>query len=125
MKAVVTEVMKEKQPLVARFRREPFKTHLRANRRPVVLAIISFTFLALHHVLLRAMAHGHVAHVLLGAGNAPPPTGAAVLAIGLVAVRFVSVMLVPGLLLASAAEIVAYLLVGPKRADDPDPDQVL
>jgi hypothetical protein len=37
-----------------------------------------------------------------------------------VVVRFMSVMLVPGLLLASAAEIVAYLLVGPKRAADPD-----
>ena len=31
----------------------------------------------LHVFLVRAMAHGHVAHVLLGSGNAAPPLGAA------------------------------------------------
>ncbi|MBX3213857.1 MAG: hypothetical protein KF850_17595 [Labilithrix sp.] len=93
---------------------------LRANRRPVVLTALSFGVLVLHHVLLRAMAHGHVAHVLLGAGNGPPPAGAAALAIALVVARFVLVMLVPGFLLAAAAEIAAYLLVGPRRAGDPD-----
>jgi len=93
---------------------------LAANRRPVVLTASSVVFLAAHHVLVRAMAHGHVAHVLLGAGNGPPPTGAAALAIALVVVRFVAVMLVPGLLLAAGAEIVAYLLVGPKRAAELD-----
>ncbi|MBX3261917.1 MAG: hypothetical protein KIS78_34330 [Labilithrix sp.] len=95
---------------------------LRANLRPVVLAGLSFGCLAIHHVLLRAMAHGHVAHVLLGAGNAAPPAGAAALAIALVVVRFVLVMLVPGFLLAAAAEIAAYLLVGPRRAEDLDED---
>lgn len=91
-------------------------------RRPVVLLAISLTCLALHHVLLRAMAHGHVAHALLGAGNAPPKTGPAFVAIALVVVRFVSVIIVPGLLLAVAAEVVAYLLVGPKRTIDEDED---
>jgi hypothetical protein len=96
------------------------KALIRANRRPVVLAVVSFACLAIHHGLLRAMAHGHVAHVLLGAGNGPPPTGAAALAIALVVARFVTVMLVPGFLLAAAAEIVAYLLVGPKGASEAD-----
>ncbi|MBN9160939.1 MAG: hypothetical protein BGO98_00160 [Myxococcales bacterium 68-20] len=101
-------------------RASALRGHLRANRRPVVFTALSVACLALHHVLLRAMAHGHVAHVLLGAGNAPPPAGAAALAITLVIVRFVLVMLVPGLLLAAAAEIVAYLLVGPKGSSDLD-----
>ena len=96
------------------------RTLLAANRRPVVLTVLSVVLLAAHHVLVRAMAHGHVAHVLLGAGNAPPPAGAAALAMGLVLVRLVAVMLVPGFVLAAAAEIVAYLLVGPKRAADLD-----
>jgi hypothetical protein len=89
---------------------------LRANRRPVTLAILSFLALGLHHVLLRAMAHGHTAHVLLAAGNGAPPAGAATLAVALVVTRFITVLLVPGLLLAAAAEVIAYLLVGPKRA---------
>ena len=95
---------------------------LAANRRPAILTVISFVLLAVHHVLVRAMAHGHVAHVLLGAGNAPPPVGAATLAIGLVVVRLLTVLLVPGFLLAAAAELVAYFLVGPKRGDDLDDD---
>ena len=91
---------------------------LRANRRPVALTVISFVALGLHHVLLRAMAHGHTAHVLLAAGNGPPPAGATTLAVALVVTRFVTVLLVPGLLLAATAEVVAYVLVGPKRASD-------
>jgi hypothetical protein len=108
------------QPSTTTTVREGVRALVRANRRPVVFTMISILCLTLHFVLLRVMAHGHIAHVLLGSGNAPPPTGAAILAIGLVIVRFVSVMLVPGLLLAAAAEILAYLLVGPKRAGDPD-----
>ncbi len=100
--------------------KERLREIVAANRRPVVLTIVSFGCLAAHHVLLRAMAHGHVAHVLLGTGNAAPPTGAAALAIALVVARFVTVMLTPGLLLAAAAELIAYLLVGPRRADDVD-----
>jgi hypothetical protein len=61
------------------------------------------------------MVNGHVAHVLLGTGNAAPPAGAAALAIALLVVRFISIVVVPGLVLAAVAEIVAYLLVGPKR----------
>jgi hypothetical protein len=97
-------------------------TWLRANRRPVALTIVSVVCLVVHHVLLRAMAHGHVAHVLLGAGNAAPPAFPAALAIALVLTRFVTVMLVPGFLLAAAAEAIAYVLVGPKRATDDDED---
>jgi CBS domain containing-hemolysin-like protein len=98
----------------------PAKSLLHAIRRPLVLLAISLTCLALHYVLLRAMAHGHVAHVLLGAGNAPPKTTDAILAIALVVVRFLSVIIVPGLLLAVAAELLAYLLVGPKHEGDED-----
>ncbi len=99
------------------------RTLIAANRRPVVLTVLSVVLLATQHVLVRAMAHGHVAHVLLGAGNAPPPAGAAALAIGLVIVRLLAVMLVPGFLLAAAAEVFAYLLVGPKGASDLDGDE--
>lgn len=94
---------------------------LAANKRPLAFLAISFASLLLHHVLLRAMAHGHVAHVLLGAGNAPPPASAAAVAISLVVIRFLTVVVVPGLLLAAAAEIAAYLLVGPSRAASDDP----
>jgi hypothetical protein len=93
----------------------------------MVLLTVSLACLALQHVLLRSMAHGHIAHVLLGVGNAPPNARAAALAISLLGVRFVSYVIVPGLLLAVAAELVAYALVGPKRAeeDDDDPLSVL
>jgi hypothetical protein len=66
------------------------------------------------------MAHGHIAHTLLVAGNSHASEGAVAVALGLVIVRFVSVILVPGLLLAAAAEVIAYLLVGPKRTTDDD-----
>jgi len=98
------------------------RVFLRGNRRPAAFALLSFAFLGLHFVLVRAVAHGHVAHVLLGSGNAAPPVGAAFLAVALVIVRFVAVVLVPGLLLAAGAELTAYLLVGPPRtygADEP------
>jgi hypothetical protein len=105
---------------------------LRELRRPIILASLSAICLALQHVLLRMMAHGHVAHVLLGAGNTSPKTGAAALAIALLVVRFVSYILVPGLVLAAGAEAIAYLLVGPRgltaeeeeEATDPEPPSV-
>lgn len=93
---------------------------LASNRGPAMLALASLIVLVAQHVLVRAMAHGHVAHVLLGAGNAPPPADAAALAVGLVVVRLLAVLLVPGLLLAAAAEIAASLpsqAVSPKHAD--------
>jgi hypothetical protein len=94
------------------------KLLLHELRRPLVLFAISMTCLALHHHLLRSMAHGHVAHVLLGTGHNAPPAGPATLAIALVVVRFISYLFVPGLMLAAAAEVVAYLLVGPKRPEE-------
>jgi len=93
---------------------------VRANRRPLVLAIVSAVLLVAYFILVRAMAHGHVAHVLLGAGNGSIPTGAAALAIGLVVVRFVLVIFAPGLVLAAVAELTAYVLVGPRRETEED-----
>jgi len=109
-----------KAPQNEREERTPKKV-LAANKRPLAFLAISVACLLLHHVLLRAMAHGHVAHVLLGAGNAPPPASAAAVAITLLVIRLLTVIVVPGLLLAAAAEIVAYLLVGPTREASDDP----
>jgi hypothetical protein len=96
---------------------------LRDLRRPIALTIVSAICLALQHVLLRKMAHGHVAHVLLAAGNHPPPSGAATLAIALLVARFVAYVLVPGLLLAAGAETIAFFLVGPRsHGQGPDRD---
>lgn len=96
---------------------------VRELRRPIVLTAISAVCLVLQHVLLRVMAHAHVAHVLLGAGNAPPPSGAGALAVTLVIARLVSFVLVPGLVLAAAAETIAYLLVGPANRMDAAPPE--
>jgi hypothetical protein len=85
------------------------------RRRALVVAALSVVVLVIHLVLVRAMAHGHVAHVLLGAGNAAPPLGAAALAVSLVVVRLVALVLAPGLLLASVASLLAHVLVGPPR----------
>ena len=92
---------------------------LRANRRPIVLAAIALALLAIHHVLLRTMAHDHTAYVLLAAGHRAPGSAAA-LAIALVVTRFLTVMVAPGLLLAAGAEVVAYVLVGPKQVTSDD-----
>lgn len=48
-----------------------------SRRTAVKVALLVFATLLMHAFLVRAMAHGHVAHVLLGAGNAVPPLGAA------------------------------------------------
>lgn len=85
------------------------------RRRAIVVAVLALVTLALHVLLVRAMAHGHVAHVLLGSGNAPPPIGAAVLAVSLVVVRLGAVVVSPGALLAAAASLLAHALVGPPR----------
>lgn len=100
-------------------RRRYLRDLVRANRRPIVLASISALFLGSYFVLVRAMAHGDVAHVLLGGAA---PTGAIALAVTLVVVRFVTVILVPGLVLAAFAELAAYVLVGPRRDEEVDPD---
>jgi hypothetical protein len=86
------------------------------RRRAMVVAALALVTLVLHLVLVRAMAHGHIAHVLLGAGNAAPPLGAAALAVTLVVVRFGAVVVAPGALLAAAVSLVAHVLVGPPRA---------
>ena len=85
---------------------------IRANRRPVFLAVLSAILIVSYLVLVRIMAHGHIAHVLLGGGAS---SGDLAIAILLVVVRFVTVVLVPGLVLASFAELAAYMLVGPRR----------
>ncbi len=85
------------------------------QRRALVALVLSLVTLVLHVVLVRAMAHGHVAHVLLGSGNAAPPLGAAALAVSLVTVRLGALVVAPGLLLASLASLAAHALVGPPR----------
>ncbi len=84
------------------------------RRRALITLALSVLTLVLDLVLVRAMAHGHVAHVLLGSGNAAPPLGAAALAIALVLVRLGAVVLAPGLLLASLVSLLAHVLVGPQ-----------
>jgi len=81
-----------------------------SRRRAVGVIAGSLGVLLLHVVLVRAMAHGHVAHVLLGSGNAAPPLGASLLAISLVLVRLTAVVLVPGALLAAVVSLVAQRL---------------
>jgi hypothetical protein len=85
------------------------------RRRAMVVALLALLTLGLQAILVRSMAHGHVAHVLLGAGNASPPLGAAVLAVSLVLVRFGAVVVSPGALLAAAASLLADVVVGPPR----------
>jgi hypothetical protein len=89
-----------------------FTNLVRANRRPIFLAGLSAILLASYLVLVRLMAHGQIAHVLLGGGASSSDTAVAIL---LVIVRFVTVVLVPGFVLASFAELAAYVLVGPRR----------
>lgn len=96
-----------------------FTQLLRANRRPVFLAALSAALLVSYLVLVRVMAHGQIAHVLLGGGAS---TSDVALAVTLVVVRFVTVVLVPGLVLASFAELAAYVLVGPRRETDDELD---
>lgn len=85
------------------------------RRRALETLALSLITLVLHVILVRVMAHGHVAHVLLGSGNSAPPLGAALLALSLVLVRLGAVVLAPGLLLASLASLAAHALVGPPR----------
>jgi hypothetical protein len=94
-----------------------FKDLVRANRRPIVLASLSAILLVGYLVLVRIMAHGQIAHVLLGGGASSTDTAIAVL---LVVVRFLTVVFVPGLVLASIAELTAYVFVGPKREVEED-----
>jgi hypothetical protein len=92
--------------------------------RPIALSAISAVCLALQHILLRTLAYGHTAHVLLGAGHATPPARAAAMAGALVVARLVSYLLVPGLMLAAAAELAAWILVGPHRPEDDEVEEL-
>jgi hypothetical protein len=88
-----------------------------SRRRAVaVLGLVVVTLLA-HEALVRAMAHGHVAHVLLGAGNTSPPLGAAAMAVSLVVVRLLAIVVAPGAVLAALVSLLAHRLAGP-RVDD-------
>ncbi len=82
-------------------------------RRSVTVLVVSAALALIHLLLVRAMAEGHVAHVLLGAGNGVPPIGAALLAVVLVIVRFLAVVVAPGAALAALASIAAHYFVGP------------
>jgi len=84
----------------------------RELRRPIVLGVLSAVCLLAHHVLLRKLAHSSDAHVFLAHGGTDATTA---LVLAFVTARFVAYLLVPGLLLAAAAEILAYVLVGPRR----------
>jgi hypothetical protein len=85
-------------------------------RRALYLLGLAAGVLLLHLALVRAMAHGHVAHVLLGSGNAAPPLGAALLAIALVITRCAAIVLAPGVVLAALASLVARACLGPPAA---------
>jgi hypothetical protein len=76
-----------------------------SRRRAICLGALALFSLLATPLLVRAMAHGHVAHVLLGSGNAAPPLFAMLLAVTLVVVRFVAVVLAPGTLLAVAVSV--------------------
>lgn len=79
---------------------------MKASRR---LLVASLVIVAVDFVLVRIMAHGHVAHALLAGGPTP---SAALLAAALVVVRFVAVVIVPGLLAMAAVLATAHYFVG-------------
>lgn len=84
----------------------------RIPRRSLGLVLASAVAVVAHEALAAAMAHGHVAHVLLGASSSAPPLGAACLAVALVVARLVAVVLVPGMLAAAAVGLLAHHLSG-------------
>jgi hypothetical protein len=75
------------------------------------LLMCSMCVLVLQELLVRAMAHSHVAHSLLASG---PSLGAALLAAALVVVRLGAVVLVPGAIATAVVLAVAHYLVGSK-----------
>jgi len=87
------------------------------RRRAVIVGVLSLAIMLVHLVLVRLMAHGHVAHVLLGSGNAAPPLGAALLAVSLVLTRLFAIVIGPGVLLASFVSLAAHALAGPRYRD--------
>ena len=85
-------------------------------RRAVALVSVAVLFVVLHAVLLRLAAQSQVAHVLLGAGNGPPPLAAALIAVALVIVRIGAIVVAPGLVLAAACEALAFAVAGPRHS---------
>jgi hypothetical protein len=92
------------------------RERLASIRRPLILLAVAAAFLVAHAVLHRSVARGDAASVLLASAGTQGASSA-LLVVAFLVVRFISIVIVPGLLLAAAAEIVAYLLVGPKRTD--------
>jgi hypothetical protein len=89
-----------------------------SRRRALIVLGVVVTVLLCHELLLRISAHGHVAHVLLAAGNGPPPIGAAMVAVALVVVRFLAVVVAPGAALACVASLAAHEIMGPPQRED-------
>ena len=79
-------------------------------RKSIGILVASIVIIVLDELLVRAMAHGHVAHVLLGAGSSSPPLGAALLAAALVIVRVLAIIAVPGALMTCAVGFTAHYL---------------
>ena len=75
------------------------------------IVIATLVLLALDAILVRLMAHGHVAHSLLAGG---PSLAAAALAAALVVVRFAAVVIAPGALATAAVLVAADYFVGSK-----------
>lgn len=92
-------------------------------RRSLGVLAACLVLVLAHVALVRLMAEGGVAHVLLGAGNAMPPLGAALLAVTHVVVRLLAVVVVPGAALAAVASIAAHTLVGPVAVAAPSEPQ--
>lgn len=85
-------------------------------RRAAILVSVAIAFVVVHAVSIRVAAHTHVAHVLLGAGNGPPPFAAALVAVTLVVARIGAIVIAPGLVLAAACEALAFAVVGPRHS---------
>ena len=78
-------------------------------KRALLLMGVCVGSFVLEPLLVHAMAHGHVAHVLLGSGATMPPVGPAAIAIALVGVRLFAIVLAPGLLLGALVILAANL----------------
>lgn len=84
-------------------------------KTPLKILAWSIALVVLHTVLVRVMAHGHVAHSLLAGGpslGAGGSSGSWLLAAALVVIRLVAVVVVPGLLATATVLAAAHYLVG-------------
>lgn len=78
-----------------------------SRRTARVALVVSAVLLVVHPLLVRAMAHGHVAHALLGAGHRMPPASSVLLVVALLVARLLAIVVVPGLVLAAVTSLVA------------------